>query len=494
MAAPHGTRRARLRTQLTGETLQQAHEDLTGPDGVPDAAHPEQIALEAAILSELHETFAGEHQPIDDHLYGMTRVQPRREGLILHLADDVWEEILDLLLPAPDPNPFGVCGVPGLRCHAVARSRIELTRPGTPATVTLQLPKEDAADAKRWIANLPRHDDPMRSAPDWTPAERAALPGYQEWVGDPAARSRILRRLLAFRELPAVSLINETGEVPTNDDLQQLLSARHRRHTSTVPLAAAAPQHLQPADGRPLVLAVTSSHSFQGQGRGGQGRTTVAVELARALAAGGHRVLLIDADPHDDVEAHLATPPEGLRVERAVASIGFGMDADRVRELAADPRHGIVILDTNVEDQRRAAGLADRWLGVASIWQHPSPQAPFLVDEALGSDGRALPAGWDTNWLQAMRTHRWEIRWRLAPRDFDGMFAPFEALACAGIVLLGERAQPGARAADYLQNLTTDLPVITTAVPFSQRSIDEPAGRTEQAAYTEIGRRLFGRP
>ncbi|MCX4784102.1 MULTISPECIES: hypothetical protein [unclassified Streptomyces] len=494
MSAPHATRRARLRSQLTGETVQQAHTDLTGADGVPDADHPEQVALEAAVLGELNETFAREHRPADAHLYGLTRVQPRRDGLTLHLRDDgVWEDILDLLLPEPDPGvdtddagAVPLAGIPGLRCRALPKARLELYRPGTTATVTLQLPKDAAAAAKQWIAELPAAGDPMRNAADWTDSERAALPAYQRWAGDPGPRSRILRRMFAFRGLPKVALIDVHGQVPTDADLQQLLAARNRPLAPTSSPHAGTPRRLPAPAGRPLIITVTSGH-LHGQGAGGLGRTTVAAELARATAgAGRRRVLLVDSDPNG--HAHLqGTPPPGLSVERPGA-----LDPDYVRQLAAADRHDIVILDTQPADQTRAAELADYWLGVAPLWQQPSRNGWFLVEETLGADGRRLPDAWDENWLTTMRAHRWDVRWRVAPRDFDGMFAPFPAQDCAGILLLGEREHPGTRAADYLQDLTTDLPLLPNAIPYADRTPDGPALPAEAAAYESTARILFG--
>lgn len=210
------------------------------------------------------------------------------------------------------------------------------------------------------------------------------------------------------------------------------------------------------------------------------------MELARATARAGRRVLLVDTDPNG--HAHLqVSPPPGLHVERPGV-----LDPDHLRQLAVSGHHDIVILDTQPADQTRAAELADYWLGVAPLWQQPSRNGWFLVEETLGADGRRLPDGWDEKWLATMRAHRWDVRWRVAPRDFDGMFAPFPAQDCAGILPLGERAQPGARAADYLQGLTTDLPLLPDAIPYTDRTPDDPALPAQTAAYERTARIPFG--
>ncbi|MFD4210661.1 hypothetical protein ACFWRG_32325, partial [Micromonospora tulbaghiae] len=227
MAAPLGTQRARTRARLTGETHAQARLNLHGPDGVPDAEHHEQAALEAAILSELHDAYDGAHHPLDGAVYGMTRVRPSRTSLVLHPADGLWEDVLDLLLPATDADldDPAIAGIPGLRCRPLPKGQIVLYRPDTPASVLLQLPADDVAEARQWITEMSRDGDPVRTTATWTPAEREQLPAYEARLGDVMARSRVLRRLLAFRDLPAVSLIDTSGDVPSPDDFRQILAA-----------------------------------------------------------------------------------------------------------------------------------------------------------------------------------------------------------------------------------------------------------------------------
>ncbi|MCM2431063.1 nucleotide-binding protein [Streptomyces sp. RKAG337] len=494
MAAPLGTHRARLRARLTGESHAQARLDLTGPDGVPDADHRAQIELEAAILSELHDAYGREHHPLDDDVYGMIRVRPVRGALTLHLADGRWENVLDLLLPEPDPDldveGLSIAGVLGLRCRTSSKGRIVLHRPGSSAHVTLQLPAGDAAAAAEWIARLARDGDPMRSAPDWTAAERAQLPVYEAWLGDTVARSRVLRRLVAFRHLPSVSLIDDTGQVPSLDDFRQLLGVPAAAERSARGAHTAVVRTLAAPAGRPLVLAVVSGHAQQGQGMGGQGRSSVAAGLARALAAGGRRVLLADADPHGRLEAMLdGSPPEGVDVAKAVAD--QRVSGQLLRQLTSTGQHDIVILDSGPAEQRIIAESADHWIGVAGLWQQPG-QGRLLDDEVVGTDGQQLPAGWDGRWLAAMRANGWDVRWRMVPRDFEGMFRPFPAAACGGVVLLGERTEPGARAEDYLGGLRTGLPVLTPAIPYAEEDREDRTRRDASSAFERIIEVLFG--
>ncbi|MFD6334245.1 hypothetical protein ACFWGI_32320 [Streptomyces niveus] len=493
MAAPLGTQRARTRARLTGESHAQARLDLTGPDGVPDAEQPEQAALEAAILSELHGAYDGSHHPLDGAVYGMTRVRPSRASLVLHLADGLWEVVLDLLLPEPDEGlsveGLSVAGIPGLRCRALAKSRIVLYRPDTAAGVLLQLPVDDAAAARRWIAELGRNGDPMRTATTWTPAEREQLAAYEAQLGDVTARSRVLRRLLAFRGLPAVSLITADGEVPSWADFQQVLAAGSEVRSAAAARTGPVRSLGRPVD-RALVLAVVGGHAGGGLGRGGVGRTRAAAGLARALAARGLRVLVVDTDPVGFVQRRAFTGglPDGVRLESAVT--GGAPDTARVRQLAREPHHDIVLLDSGPSEQRTIAEAADHWIGVASLWMRPDPE--LLVDEVTGANGHRLPTGWDETWLTVMRANRWTVRWRLAPGDFDNMFAPFPAARCAGIVLLGAREQVGARAQDYLTGLNTALPVLAPAIPYIGDDDDVRAQQTVSMAFERITEVLFG--
>ncbi|MFF2374849.1 hypothetical protein ACFVUW_10750 [Streptomyces xiamenensis] len=125
------------------------------------------------------------------------------------------------------------------------------------------------------------------------------------------------------------------------------------------------------------------------------------------------------------------------------------------------------------------------------MWHRPAPWG-LLVDEITGANGQLLPAGWDDRWLAVMRANRWAVRWRLAPGDFAGMFAPFPAAGCAGVVLLGAREQAGARAQDYLAGLHTELPVLAPAVPYSSDGKDVLELQAAGTAFERIGEALIG--
>ena len=170
---------------------------------------------------------------------------------------------------------------------------------------------------------------------------------------------------------------------------------------------------------------------------------------------------------------------------------GGAPDAVPLSQLAHEPLHDVVLLDSGPFDQRIIAEAADRWIGVASLWNRPDPWE-LLVDEVTGANGSRLPAGWDRRWLAVMRANRWTVRWRLAPGDFEGMFAPFPAAGCAGIVLLGAREQAGARARDYLAGLSTVLPVLAPPVPYSDADAHAPAGPRLDRACARITEALFG--
>lgn len=140
-------------------------------------------------------------------------------------------------------------------------------------------------------------------------------------------------------------------------------------------------------------------------------------------------------------------------------------DTVRLRQLTREPLYDVVLLDADSTEQRTIAEAADHWIGVASLWHRPDPWG-VLAEETTSANGRPLTFGWDGRWLKVMRANQWMVRWRLAPGDFEGMFAPLPSARCAGIVLLGAREQACARAQDYLSGIQTVLPVPAPAVPY----------------------------
>jgi hypothetical protein len=483
MAAPLGTARARLRAQLTGETYQQAREFVVGPDGIPAASHREQLELEAAVFAELDDLYAGEGHPLDGGVYGINRVQPTRQGIVLTLLPGAWECVLAWLLPEPDEDleeGLFVSGVPGLRARAVPPHRVELYRPGTTASIVLALPPGEAPEAHQWLA-------------DWAEAVHASLPAYKRWSEDAAARSAVLRRLLAFRSFPGARLIDEDGAVPSRRDFQQILAAQRQAfRPAPAPSrpATPSPRFRVVAAQRPVVLAVVSGHTRTGAALGGQGRSTVAARLAGALAEHGRRVLLADTDPGDPLmrvasRMHL---PDGVTAARFPA--GHADLGAAVRAQAATDDQDIVLLDASPDWQQAVAEAADGWLGVAALGPHPGLDHPLLATETLGAGGRPLPDGWEWPWLRTMRSERWAVTWRLVPRDGDALFAPFAADRCAGVLLLGTRETPGARACDFLSAYRAPLPVLQSAIPYDGG--DPRSRRRVSSAYRALAAELLG--
>jgi len=108
-----------------------------------------------------------------------------------------------------------------------SKGRFELFRPGGNAAITIQVPPDpdEASEARDWVTRVIEQGAPMHRAPQWTPDEQQQLAVYEHWVADPVARSRVLRRLLAFRDLPRASVISDDGQVPNEKDFEQILAA-----------------------------------------------------------------------------------------------------------------------------------------------------------------------------------------------------------------------------------------------------------------------------
>ncbi|MEU5417814.1 hypothetical protein [Streptomyces sp. NPDC020667] len=245
---------------------------------------------------------------------------------------------------------------------------------------------------------------------------------------------------------------------------------------------------------QPAVLAVVSGHTPHGAGVGGQGRTALAARLGCALAGQGQRVLLASTNPHQPLNTTAAPGHGGTAWPQEVETVQLPPDADRlgdrVRERAEASGRDVVLLDAGPDGQRAIAQAADAWLGVVALWQKPRWGHPLLTDEVLGGDGHVLPDGWEQQWLRTMRAHRWQVTWRMAPREAGEMFAPFDPEQCAGVALLGERDVPGARAADYRNAFHVALPLLQTAIPYAASGRGSAA--KEAAAYRALACELLG--
>jgi anion-transporting ArsA/GET3 family ATPase len=110
-------------------------------------------------------------------------------------------------------------------------------------------------------------------------------------------------------------------------------------------------------------------------GKGGTGKTTVAAGLALALAAGGHRTLLVEVEGRQGIAQLFGTDPLPYQ-ERPIAGTG---DGGQVRALAVDPEQALLeYLDRFYK--LGAAGRALRRLGAIDF---ATTIAPGLRDVLL---------------------------------------------------------------------------------------------------------------
>lgn len=110
-------------------------------------------------------------------------------------------------------------------------------------------------------------------------------------------------------------------------------------------------------------------------GKGGTGKTTVAAALALALAAGGHRTLLVEVEGRQGIAQLFGTDPLPYD-ERQIAETG---DGGQVRALAVDPEQALLeYLDRFYK--LGAAGRALRRLGAIDF---ATTVAPGMRDVLL---------------------------------------------------------------------------------------------------------------
>jgi len=114
------------------------------------------------------------------------------------------------------------------------------------------------------------------------------------------------------------------------------------------------------APGRPRVVAVANQ-------KGGVGKTTTAVNLATAFAAGGRRVLVLDLDPQANATTGLGAPEDAVVTSYTLLLGEAGFDA----AVAASAVPGLDVVPSSPD------------LAAAEIEFGPRPRREFVLAEAL---------------------------------------------------------------------------------------------------------------
>ncbi|MFK0142515.1 nucleotide-binding protein [Streptomyces murinus] len=271
----------RLRRHYTGESHQAAlsffrrhgmHFGL-----VPDTHDPQQQVFEAAVLRTLarpHPALGPLHTP--DAMLAVTAASPGVESLVLWPQPDHLTDFLLHLLPTRAAD--GIAGVPALRAATGPYQDLVVRLLGRSAQITVRATGADVERARTAAQEAGRE-------PLWD-QKAAAVGERRSWdaLVDSFAPDEIALWSRALRR-PALAETSAPG-----------LWAQ--RAPSTAELTGPKPQQLLPRPVGPLAGSVRGTVAVTPATNGGVGCSTVALQLAAALARGGARVALL-ADAHD---------------------------------------------------------------------------------------------------------------------------------------------------------------------------------------------------
>ncbi|MFE4512681.1 hypothetical protein ACFRMQ_00580 [Kitasatospora sp. NPDC056783] len=198
---------AKARATATGEPHQLARAEITAHGSpLPAPGHPDQEVWEARILAALLTEY-GSHRPTEtDGPYGIARVTPRPDELVVHVGRAQLARWARALLPVQRAGG-ALTGVAGLRWSTGAKD-VVLHPAGAPQR-RVRLATTFARDWSRAVAGaVERGDVLLADAPD-----RAAGPGEREAAAGRAQRERVvpcagdlsavLRRVLLLEHLAA---------------------------------------------------------------------------------------------------------------------------------------------------------------------------------------------------------------------------------------------------------------------------------------------------
>jgi anion-transporting ArsA/GET3 family ATPase len=120
----------------------------------------------------------------------------------------------------------------------------------------------------------------------------------------------------------------------------------------------------------PLLATLASRQLLVVTGKGGVGKTTVAVALGSALAAAGRHALVLEVDPRENAHRLLGVPPSGGEVTK----IRPGLFLQNLQPRA--------VLDQLVREQVRIGPVVRRILG-SEIYRHFVEGAPGFKELAI---------------------------------------------------------------------------------------------------------------